>query len=107
MLGGFVAFRQLPRRLDECDGLAKIDSASGSERPTMVTAKILRSRRPEFLACARGTCATRAELGERCGGCATREGFAGRSGGGGRVVHIFIRRLPVAAGDDRVDMSQG
>ena len=45
-LGGFVAFRQLPRRSDECDRLAKIDWASGSERPTMVTAKNLRSRRP-------------------------------------------------------------
>jgi len=47
-LGGFVAFRQLPCRPDECDRLAKIDWASGSERPTTVTAENLRSRRPGF-----------------------------------------------------------
>jgi len=46
-LGGFVGFRQLPSRHDECDGLAKIDWASGSERPTGVTAGNLRSRRPD------------------------------------------------------------
>ena len=76
-LGGFVGFRQLPRRPDECDRLAKIDWASVSERPTRVTAKNLRSRRPEFLARAQGPRATRAELGVGCGGRATREGFAG------------------------------
>ena len=47
-LGGFVGFRQLPRRPDECDRLTKIDRASGSERPTGVTAGNLRSRRPGF-----------------------------------------------------------
>ena len=60
-LGGFVAFRQLPRRPDECDGLAKIDRPSGNERSTKVTAKNLRSRRPEFFARAQGPRATRAE----------------------------------------------
>jgi len=47
-LGGFVGLRQLPHRPDECDRLAKIDWASGSERPTRVTAENLRSRRPGF-----------------------------------------------------------
>jgi len=60
-LGGFVGFRQLPDRTDECDRLAKIDRASGSERLTRVTAKNLRSRRPEFLARAQIPRATRAE----------------------------------------------
>jgi len=45
-LGGFVGFRQLLSRPDECDRLAKIDWASVSERTTMVTAENLRSRRP-------------------------------------------------------------
>jgi len=47
-LGGFVAFRQLLSRPDECDRLAKIAWASVSGRPTRVTAKNLRSRRPSF-----------------------------------------------------------
>ena len=38
-LGGFVAFRQLLSRPDECDRLAKIAWASVSGRPTRVTAK--------------------------------------------------------------------
>ena len=47
-LGGFVGFRQLPSWPDECAGLAKINWASVSERPTRVTAENLRSRRPSF-----------------------------------------------------------
>ena len=47
-LGGFVGFRQLPSRLDECNGTDEIDRPSGNERPTRVTAKNLRSRRPSF-----------------------------------------------------------
>ena len=85
-LGGFVGFRQLPRRPDECDRLAKIDRASGSERPTGVTAKNLRSRRPEFFARAQGPRATRAEQGVECEGPAIREGFADEAVKGGRVV---------------------
>ena len=75
-LGGFVAFLQLPDRPDECDRLTKIDWASGSERPTRVTAENFLSRRPEFLALAQGARSTRAELGVGCGGRATRECFA-------------------------------
>jgi len=98
-LGGFVGFRQLPRRPGECGRLAKIDWPSGNERPTGVTAVNLRSRRPDFLACARGVRATRAELGVKCEGPATREGFAGRSREGAEVVHIY-QRSPVGAGDE-------
>ena len=50
-LGGFVGFRQLPRRTDECDRSNECDQSSGNERPTGVTAKNLRSRRADFLAC--------------------------------------------------------
>ena len=90
-LGGFVGFRQLPDRPDECDGLAKIDRASGSERSTKVTAENLRSRRPEFLARARGPRATRAGPGEGCEGRATRE-VSLRSTGGGYGSYTFLRR---------------
>jgi hypothetical protein len=47
-LGGFVGFRQLPRWPGECDRFANIAWPSGNERPTGVTAKNLRSRRPSF-----------------------------------------------------------
>jgi len=47
-LGGFVGFRQLPRRPGECDRPDEIDRPYGNERPTGVTAKNLRSRRPSF-----------------------------------------------------------
>ena len=59
-LGGFVGFRQLPRRPDECDRSAEIDWSSGNERSTGVTAKNRRSRRPEFFARAQGPRASRA-----------------------------------------------
>jgi len=59
-LGGFVGFRQLPHRPDECDRSAEIDWSSGNERSTGVTAKNRRSRRPEFFARAQGPRASRA-----------------------------------------------
>ena len=48
-LGGFVVFRQLPRRPGECNGTDEIGRPSGNGLPTTVTAEKLRSRRPDSL----------------------------------------------------------
>jgi len=105
-LGGFVAFRQLPRRPDECDRLAKIDRASGNERPTALTAGNRRSRRPSFWL-AHEARAPLARDWERGAEGVPHARASQDEAVGGRVAHTFIKRSPVGAGDDGVDMSQG
>ena len=110
-LGGFVAFRQLPSRPDECDRLAKIDWANVNERLTRVTAKNLRSRRPSFWPAhevhaplarnwkwgAEGLPHARASRGEAVRGQSSIKNFqqiAGRAGGDGNS------EARTGAGDD-------
>ena len=82
----------------------EIDRPYGNERPTTVTAKNLRSRRPEFLALAQGSRATRAESGMGgAEGLPHAKASRGEAVMGGRVVHIFIKRSPVGAGDGEED----
>ncbi len=88
-LGGFVGFRQLPGRFGEIGRFCECEWPDLSDRPTTVTAKNLRSRRADFLACARGPRATRAESGVGCRGCATREGFADEAMRGQSSIKIF------------------
>ena len=98
-LGGFVGFRQLPSRPDECDRLAKIDRARGSERPTRVTAKNLRSRRPSFWPGHEALAPLARDWERGAEGLPHARTSHGEAGEGRGSINLF-NRSPVEAGDD-------
>ena len=105
-LGGFVGFRQLPRRPDECDGLAQIDRASGNGRPIRVTAKKLRSRRPGFCPAhdAHAPLARNREWGAE--GVPHARASQDEAVRGQSSINIF-RRSPGGTGDGGEDVGEG